>query len=292
MKITTPASFFALVIASQLLSGCGSSVGNTGTSASPNPAALGGNWLLAGSRQLREYPFLATALVVSGNQISAQGDMMVPCSNSPGSAVGGSFFLSGQINSDGTFQLGEISTGGQPNASSIQVAISGSAPAGTSSAWQGTYTFTDLAGYTSCIVNLTAPFSATALPAIAGTYSGTLSSGTGGSIVVNAAITQGTGVSSPGALGTIDAYIPLTATVTVSGSSCFTHGTSSSFAGSSTIAGDIINMSFTMNDGSNVMLSGFLSEPDGLTLYPATFGTIGQSNCSNQVNTSGTLTRQ
>ena len=116
---------------------------------SPLTAALNGNWLLAGNQQLRQYPSLSLALIVSGNQLSARGDLMVACANSPSIAAGSNFSLTGQINSDGTFHLGEVSFGGLPNGSSIQLAIDGSAPASGSTTWTGTFHFTDLAGYTS-----------------------------------------------------------------------------------------------------------------------------------------------
>jgi hypothetical protein len=289
VKFSAMLRFCFTLIASQLLIGCGSS-GNFTTPALPNTAALNGNWLLAGNQQARQYPSLSVALIVIGSQIYARGDMTVPCSNSPGGGVGGGLSLTGQINPDGSFHLGEVSYGGLPNGNSIQLSIDGSAPASGSRTWTGTYSFTDLAGYTSCIVNLTAPFTATALAPINATYAGTLPSGSSGSITVGSSLVQGASTTLPGSLGSVEAFLPLSGTITVSGSPCFTHGTSSAINGNSQIEGDISVLNFTMDDGSNVWLTGWLSSPDQSVMYPATLIVMG-GNC-NQNNYFGTLIRQ
>jgi hypothetical protein len=287
VKLSTTLRLCFILIASQLLVGCGST-GNFNTSASPNTAALNGNWLLEGNNQLSQYPFLSLALIVDGSQITANGEMTVPCSNSPGSFVGGGFELIGVVNSDGSFHLSEFNLPGLLGSSSIQLAIDGSAPASGSSTWTGTYSFTDLAGYTYCIVNLTAPFTATGLAPLNATYAGTLT-GTSGNVNVSSTIAQGAGISLPGPLGTIDSYLPLTATITVSGSPCFTHGTSNGSADNQ-IGGDFALVDFTMDDGSQVLLESWLSTPDESKIYPATLVAIG-GNC-NQNSYAGTLTRQ
>jgi hypothetical protein len=83
------------------LTSCGSSAAPI-----PNlPANLNGNWSMGGNRALRQYPVLSTALIVTGDHITAQGDMLVPCTNKPDFAVGSAFSLSGPIAADGTFQL-------------------------------------------------------------------------------------------------------------------------------------------------------------------------------------------
>jgi hypothetical protein len=278
----------AIAIASQVLIGCGTS-STSFTPAAPSTASLNGNWYVTGNRLARQYPYLSVALIVDGNQIAANGDRWIPCSNVAGLAAGGSFNLTGQINSDGTFHLGEVSFGGVPNSSSIQVAIDGSAPTGGSSTWTGTYSVTDLAGYTSCIVNLTAPFAATALTPINATYAGTLA-GSPGSAIISATIAQGAGISVLGPGGTVEgAYLPLSGTITVSGSPCFTHGTASATAENNQIEGDIGTLNFAMDDGSVLWLTGYFSS-DESTMNPAMFAVIG-GNCSNNTY-NGTLTRQ
>jgi len=287
MNVSTAARLAAIAIASQLLVGCGTST-TPFTPASPT-ASLNGDWYVTGNRQARQYPFLSLALVVDGSLITANGDMMVPCSNVATLAVGASFTLTGQINSDGSFHLGEVSAGGVPNNSSIQLAIDGSAPTSGSSTWTGTYSFTDVAGYTSCIVNLTGPFTATALAPINATYAGTLT-GSQGSAAVSATIVQGAGISLPEPGGTVESYLPLSGTITVSGSPCFTHGTASAITENNQIEGDISNLNFNMDDGSTVWLSGYFTGPDESVMSPAIFVAI-SGNCS-QNNYAGTLTRQ
>jgi hypothetical protein len=290
VKFCTTLRFCFILIASQLLGGCVSS-GNGNTSSSPNPAALTGNWLIAGNLQSKQYPFLSASLIVSGNQIVAHGETVFSCSNLPGTSEGGPFHMSGTVNSDGTFNLGGFSFDIQTNSPSIQLVIDGSAPTGSPNTWNGTYSFTDQAGYTGCIVNQTSTFNATAVTPIHAAYAGPLTSGTFGSVVVNATIAQGTGVASPGVPGTDGAFLPLTGTITVTGLPCFTHGTSSSTAGGSVIEGDYVQLIFTMDDGSSVLLTGSLSEPDESLIYPA-FLVVTTGNCSSPVNYYGTLTRQ
>lgn len=280
MRFTAAAGLAALLIASPVLIGCGTS------SASNSPiASLNGNWLLAGSRQLKQYPFLTTAVITRGNTIVVQGDFMVGCANSPGGAVGGSLYLAGQAASDGNFQISETPDSSQIN--SIQVSVQGKLPPAGSSTWSGTYSFTDLAGYTSCIVNQTASFTATALPPVNATYGGTLT-GSSGNITVSSTITQGTPTSQTTPIGSVDYLVPLSGTITVTGSPCFTHGTTAPL--SNQIEGDLAALSFTMDDGSQVLFNGFLSIPDETVIYPATF-VVFNGKCS-QNSYSGTLTRQ
>jgi hypothetical protein len=292
MKAYTSARLTALLFGSSILIGCGTS-GTPTSPAVPNTAALSGNWVLAGTTRFASNPYLTAAVIVSGSEIAAEGEFTVPCSNAPGSSVGGSFTLTGQIASDGTFQLSEFSFPGAPNASSIQLSINGSAPSGATTNWTGTYSFTDLAGYTSCIVNLTAPFTATALAPINATYAGTLTAAPGsttlGSVAVSTTIAQGAGTSLPGPLGIVDFYLPLSGTITVAGSPCFTRGTSN-VSSINQIEGDFAILDFTMDDGSQVLLSGFVAIP-GEASFPTAILLVSGGNC-NQNDYFGTLNRQ
>jgi hypothetical protein len=283
MKVRTTAKLAVIVIASQLLIGCGST-GNFNVSASPNTAALNGNWYITGNQQLKQYPFLSIALVVSGNQINAQGDMMVTCANLPANPQGGWFTLTGQINSDGTFHLGNFFPGG----AMPQLTIDGSAPASGTSTWSGTYSFTSPTAPINCIVNQAASFTATPLAPINATYAGTLT-GAAGNLTVNATIAQGAGITVLGP-GTPYSYLPLSGTITVSGSPCFTHGTSSASNNGSQIEGDLAGLGFIMNDGSLLWINGLFTSPSESALYPTFVGVTG-GNC-NQSSYQGTLTRQ
>ena len=117
---------------------------------------------------------------------------------------------------------------------------------------------------------------------------GTLT-GSSGNLTVNAAIVQGAGITMPGP-GTPYSYLPLSGTITVSGSPCFTHATSPSANNGSQIGGDFYDLGFVMDDGSQLWLGGFVTAPDEAVLNPAFIGFTG-GNC-NQNNYQGTLTRQ
>lgn len=278
MKFSTTLRFCFLLIAFQALLGCGT------PPASLSTTSLNGNWYITGNRQLNQYPILSLALVVSGNQIYAEGDMLVTCSNLPAIPQGGWFTLTGQINSDGTFHLGNIFPGG----AMPQLTIDGSAPAIGSNTWSGTYSLTSPIAPINCTVNQAASFTATPFAPIHATYAGTLS-GSSGNLTVNATIAQGAGVTVPGP-GTPYSYVPLSGTITVSGSPCFTHGTSPSPSNGSQIEGDLSDIGFIMDDGSQLWLEGFLTSPDEAGLNPA-IASITGGNC-NQNNYQGRLTRQ
>jgi hypothetical protein len=279
-----------ILIASHALIGCGSGTSSstpsssTGTPASgpPVPALLNGNWNLAGNRALAQYPLLSLSLIVNGNQITANGDEAVQCSNRLG-GVGGTFSLTGQIASDGTFQLAETATGMQLD--DIQVAVTGTAPTADSNTWTGTYSFTELAGYTSCIVNQTGQLTAAPLASFTGTYNGTLTSSSG-NVTLSLAAQQGAAATT--SVGTY--YLPLTANLTVSGSPCFTSGTTNTYS-ISQIQGDLANLSFTMSDGSQAYLNVVYADPGAATLTSLGFF-IFTGQCSGAAYGGGTLTRQ
>jgi hypothetical protein len=274
-----------LLIASQALIGCGSGMSPAATTntTSPSPAALTGNWNLLGNRALQQYPLLSLTLVVNGNQITATGDGLVECTNSGG---GGTLGLSGQIATDGTFELNE-SPGNQ---SSFLWAITGTAPPPGGSTWTGTYTLTSSPAYTGCTIKQSGPFTATTLPPFSGTYTGTLleglTSSPTGSVTISVDVAQGAAVMLP----PVQSYLPLSGTITVSGSPCFTHGTSSTTPGAAVVKGDTVAIAFNMDDGSQAVVNGFFPSPDQSALSLALFATL-SGQCSGTVY-GGTLTRQ
>ena len=283
MKATSAVAVALLSIVSQVLIGCGST-SPAGNATAPSSAALTGNWNLLGNRSLQQYPLLSLAIVVDGNQITAQGDSLVLCALGGG---GGSVGLSGQIAADGTFSLNEAV--GDP--SSFQWAITGTAPPPGGSTWTGTYKLTTSPTYSGCTLNQTAAFTATELPPFDGTYVGTFFEGPQSSPTATVAVTinvsQGSGALSE---GTGQAFFPLSATLTVSGSPCFTSGTSSTILGGSVVKGDSVGMNFNMNDGSQAVLFGDYASPDESTLTQVSLGIL-NGQCG-QTSYSGTLTRQ
>jgi hypothetical protein len=273
-----------LLIASQALIGCGSGT-TPATTTKPSPAALTGNWNLLGNRALQQYPLLSLSLVVNGDQITAMGDGLAQCPN--GSGGGGSVELSGQVAADGTFELTESPV----NQSSFLWAITGTAPPPGGSTWTGTYTLTISPAFTGCPIIQTAPFTATAFPPFGGTYTGTLSQGltpsTTGSVTISVNVTQGAAVV---AQSPAPSYLPLSGTITVSGSPCFTHGTSSTTPGAAVLRGDNPAIIFDMDDGSQAVISGFFASPNQSALNQAIFS-IFSGQCKGNVY-GGTLTLQ
>ncbi len=229
-------------------------------------------------------PLLTFAIGVIGNNIYASGDAGVNCSN--GGAIGGSMSLTGQIATDGTFLLSNSAV----PLDSIQITINGTIPAEGATTWSGSYTVTNAASETSCSFNASSDFVADLYPSLNGTYSGTLTgSGLGSGITVTTQITQGAFTSATLAPSMpLMFFTPLSATITVSGSPNLTSGTTNSSqiqAGSSRVTGDLFALTFLMNDGSKLNLSGAITDSAGTSLQVVSTPFSG-------INGSGTLTRQ
>jgi len=249
-------------------------------------SALNGNWHIAGTAFFQQYPLLTLALVVSGNTVYGSGDVGVDCS-SRGFGIGSSLSVTGQIASDGSFLL----TNSASPLDSIQVAIQGKVPAEGSKSWAGSFTLTNAATQTLCIFNVSSDFVATAYAPLDGTYDGTLAGqGLGSGIGVTTQLSQGAFTSFPrrSPLPPIY-YIPLSATITVSGSPCFTSGTpSKDFVNS--IGGNSFDLSYAMNDGSTLLVNGWFTDSSESILQLEVVTVIG-GQC-NGADYSGKLTRQ
>jgi hypothetical protein len=272
-----------ILIASHALLGCGSGA-PPATPAAASASPLTGNWNLLGNPTLQQYPSLSLTLFVNGNQITAQGQDFVLCPNLDGG--GGSVGLTGQVAADGTFELSDVGSN-----NSFLFAITGTIPPTGSSIWAGTYTLTTSPANTGCTINQTAAFTATAFAPLDGTYTGTLLEGTTasptGSVTVSLSVSQGATAAylPPG-----QAYMPLTATIAISGVPCFTHGTNSTILGASVLKGDYSAITFNMDDGSQVILFSYLDGTDSSELVQASLD-ISTGQCSG-TGAFGTLTRQ
>jgi hypothetical protein len=180
--------------------------------------------------------------------------------------VGGSFFATAPIGSDGTFVLTNSSTSSDP----IQITINGAVPSDGAPTWQGSYKLTTSASTTSCVFNQSGSFSATQYPAFQGSYVGTITSGKG--IATGTTISLQVSQSPPtfaylGSQSTPFLYLPLTGTVTMSGSPCFSSGTFSQSA-NSVLTADSFLMSISGNDGSLGQIQGWFSDQTETTLQP------------------------
>jgi hypothetical protein len=148
----------------------------------------------------------------------------------------------------------------------------------------------DAPGYTGCGFSQTADFTAQAIPPLNATYTGSIASarlGSGASLVLEVA--QLAPVAPPRQPSAMPFYFdPLSATIAVSGSPCFTSGTTVGNTFPNQIAGDTINLQFTMNDGSQLLLFGYLNDLSEATLNAQLLSVFG-GKCD-QAQGSATLT--
>jgi hypothetical protein len=250
---------FAGAFAMLSLAGCGGPSAS-GVSSSAQ-AALTGNWNIVGTGQFPSVPSLSLAIFVNGNQITAQGQELIGCATG---GAGGGLSLAGQIASDGTFQLTQttgttLTLGG----SVVQVAVSGSVPVNGAANWSGKYSIT-VTPTSGCIASQSGAFTATAIPEFSGTYTGQLVQASAGSTGVSASVSvmQGEPTAAPiQVVPSSQSYLPLTGTITVSGVSCFSHGTMTSNT-INFIDGTRVTMNFTMDDGSRLALLGSFAGAD------------------------------
>ena len=289
------------VLLTLALTGCGSSP--TASAPATPPTSLDGNWSLAGTRTPATYPLLSTSLNIQGSQITGRGTLQVQCTP-PVTAglplfptqIGGILPLSGQIAADGTFSMTSPTIGLAPN--TYTVSLIGNSPTKSSlNVWTGSYTINASIGSitpaTSCTYSHSASFTSVPIPALAGTYTGPATNslfgtGIGASAALTLQVTQG-----PATLvmdGPTSIYeLPLSATIAVTGSSCFTSGVTAGARIPSQISGDTFVIELVMNDGSQLLLNGFLNDLGGATLSTTVFVTGG--TCS-QTLSQTTLTRQ
>ena len=168
--------------------------------------------------------------------------------------------------------------------------MKGTVPAEGAITWSGSYTVTNAAAETSCSFAASSDFVADLYPSLSGAYSGKLTgSGLGTGITVTTQITQGAFTS-----GTLAPALPLmfltplSATITVSGSPNLTSGTTNSSQISiaeNRVTGDLFALTYVMNDGSKLNLSGRITGSAGTSLQVMATPFSG-------INGSGILTRQ
>jgi hypothetical protein len=239
-----------------------------------------GNWLITGNRQTNQYPVLSAALLINGNQISATGDLAYQCPSITILSSAGFVQLTGQIASDGTFQLTTL----QPPVplSTAMITIQGKVPAKGSSSWTGSYSI-DIG----CTANQSGTFTATPIPPVNGTYSGSF---TGTPLLAaSLQITQGSPYTAS-SLGTQFAVNPLAATITIQGSPCFKQGTTAGSLYDSQIMGEFISLNFIMDDGSQLSVSGTLNNTSETSIDNVFFMVI-KNQCSSPFGVT-TLTLQ
>ena len=279
------------------LVGCGSnpSPSTPVTPPVPSVSPLAGNWLITGSLPAFGLPLpsafgLAMTFDVVGDQITARESDSVPCPN--GGDIGGAGGTSsGTLASSGSFSIQSLAppAGVTSPITPSSLQITGTAPTAVQGGWSGTYSYTP--GSTTCGGTLMGSFTATPIQTVVGTYSGStiltkLPSGSAPVTPVTLKITtqQGTTVTPT----TGSAYYKasaLTGDISVTGSSCFTHGTITSVNGvpSASVAGNFVTMGFKMDDGSLLTVSASLTKADASILRTQLF-TIRGGDCDGQLS--------
>ena len=232
--------------------------------------------MITGSRATDTLPLLSTTLVVNGSQITGEGNVQIRCS--PIATVGGLVSLSGTIAADGSFQstfsLPESS--GDVPAFRYSVSLSGSSPTAAGAAtWNGTYQLTAsgtlLGSNLPCSYSQSGVFAAAKLAPLTGVYTGVQQNGAplgaGPVSATTVALTVEQGEPTLVTVGRRTEYqLPLAATVAVTGMSCFHSGTTVGSAFPSSITGDRFALQLVMDDGSQMVLDGYLQDAAGTSL--------------------------
>jgi hypothetical protein len=262
------------------------------------PSSLNGNWQLAGNRERKLYPLLSMAIHVNGKHVTAAGDNFVVCPTSPRDGLGGNQEMSGDIDPEGKFTIRTISS-----RNTLQLTVTGRAPDAGATNWAGTYKFTSPAS-DACTFDQDETFTATLLPPLAGTFAGPVTmsypsapppSGYTGPTTARLKFTLtaaqgGEFLSHEKKVGLAFIYLPLSGTIDVSGSACFTHGTSDTNPYANNMQGDRAHLNFQMNDESELTVVAVYTSPEeaGLAIQ-ASF--VKGGKCDKQAF-AGTLRRQ
>jgi hypothetical protein len=268
-------------------------------------SALNGNWYIAGNRMKKEFPLLSIYLHIDGAQIIGHGWVQAACPNDPRQSMGGSLTLRGETAPGGHFIL----KNGPRN--TVEVEISGQVPAEGATTWSGKYTLTGDISHECPSYRETNSFTATPIVALNGTFSGAVkihyfqpapktAKGLEGSEAhFSITVAQGSAASQPLKPRGARFYLPLTGTIQVKGSSCFSHGQADPLTYSthgsipsrySTLGGDALDLWFAMNDESQVNVIAVFAEPGASALEIINARVVG-GKCDHQ-SFLGTLERK
>ena len=262
------------------------------------PSPLNGNWQLTGNRERQSYPLLSMAIHVNGKHVTAAGDNFVVCPTSPREGVGGNQEMSGEINPDGNFTLQTISA-----RNTLQLTVTGKVPDAGATSWAGNYKFTSPTSH-GCAFDQEGSFTATLLAPPNGTFQGPVTMSypsappppgytgpTTARLKFTIRTTQGIEfLTHDKKVGAPFIYLPLSGTIEVSGSACFTRGTSDTNPYANNMQGDRAHLNFEMNDESELTLIAVHTNPEekGLVIQSAF---VKGGKCDKQ-GFAGTLERQ
>lgn len=216
------------------ISSCGAPV--------PHAERLDGNWQITGDPTASTAPAISVVLDGSSGQITGTVVAVVQC---PGEATTRRMInlqLSGQVNLDQTYTVASAT---DPYGDLLN--LNGPMPHSAQQSLSGTYSLyaplSDPTNNLTCLIEPTASFQATAITPLTGTYSGSI---TGNNLApISTVSLQVTQTTTLAGLAGYDA----TASLSVTGSSCFKTGTQLS-ADTPAVGGDSITLHFKMDDGS------------------------------------------
>jgi len=275
MNVRALSSF---VVFGLVLIGCG---GGSSKPVTPPASPLAGNWLITGPLPTDSFTApgsgvfsLAMTFDVSGNNITASGYGTGYCESSSSPPVYNEEFIfgsltTGVIASDGSFTLQTPSS-----ILGYSLSMQSRVPETNSDQLVGSYaaSFNAPVGK-GCVGSSAGMFSATSFPLVSGVYNGagnfqTLTNGisTATPITIQMQLQQGAPVLDPATGITTPSNIAIGGTIRVQGFPCFKSGVANTtlfrLSGEplSNIEGNIMSVSFTMDDGSTLNVTGALTD--------------------------------
>lgn len=210
----------------------------------PHAERLNGNWQITGDPTSSTAPAVSVVLDGSGGQITGTVVAVAQCPGEPTTRRMISLQLNGQVNLDQTYTVAS-----ETDAYGDMLNLNGPMPHSGQQSLSGTYSLyaplSDPTNSLSCLVEPRASFQATPITPLNATYSGSI---TGNHLNPNATVTVQ--ITQTPTLTGLAGY-NATASLSLTGSSCFKSGTQVS-ANTTAISGDSITLHFTMDDGSQV----------------------------------------
>jgi len=270
---------------------------------------LNGNWKLGGDPGQGIFPMLSVNFAVDGDQILAVGHYEIVCSDQIRRYFRSDLVLVGKLAADGRFTLssGSLASDGRffPSSSSdgVAVVVNGATPTDDSKPWKGTYKFTipaykELSSnpYGDCTSPQTGSFVASAYAPLTGTYTGAIfGEGFGSGVSVALTVSQNGPQTASGPDGQPQLMLqlfPLSANISVKGSSCFAHGTSRTPVEGNQLSGNHFDLNFDMDGVAVLMVDGWVSGPNSDTLRAVHFQVGGMASKCFNASGVGTLTKQ
>ena len=234
-------------------------------------------WLLFGTLPSSEFSFgavpqpgLAVTFDVRDHAIAAADSFQFACDTGAVSTSGDGPQLTGTVTQDGHFTVTPGTPGNFPG---VSITVQGAVPRQDGGAWTGTYT-ASTSGKPVCRLSRTATFTATPISAVQGTYTGTgsaevldeiTSTSSKQMLSLSMTLQQGATLYRPRLAPLANSALALSGTISLHGIPCFIKGTTSTES-ESTIAGNRIGPVFDMDDGSQVLVSGYLKDVDAMGL--------------------------